>query len=44
MTVGKVLFWGGITGLAVSLILFVVVLIYLRNQRKKIQQNLEKNY
>ncbi len=44
MTVGKLLFWGGITGLVLSLILFVVVLFYLKNKRKKIQENLEKNY
>mgnify|MGYP007033928494 FL=1 len=44
MTVGKLFFWGGITGFVLSLILFVVVLFYLKNKRKKIQENLEKNY
>jgi len=44
MTVGKILFWGGIAGLAISFVMLIVVLIYLKNKRKKIQENLEKNY
>lgn len=41
---GKVLFWGGVTGMAVSLIVFIIILVYLRRERKKIQENQEKKY
>lgn len=41
---GKILFIGGIAGLAVSLVLFVVVLVYLKKEKGKIQENLEKSY
>lgn len=44
ITVGKALFWGGITGLGITLVMFAIVLIYLKNKRRKIQVNLEKNY
>ena len=44
ITVGKALFWGGITGLAISLVMLIIVLIYLRNKRKNMQANLEKKY
>lgn len=41
---GKILFFGGIVGLAVSLVLLVAVIIYLRKEKGKIQGNLEKSY
>lgn len=41
---GKILFFGGIAGLAVSLVLLIIVLIYLKKERGKIQENLEKSY
>ena len=44
MTLGKALFWGGIAGLAASLVMLIIVLVYLKNKRKKILENLEKNY
>jgi len=42
--VGKILFFSGIAGLAVSIVIFIIILIYLKKERGKIQENLEKNY
>ncbi len=44
MTVGEVLFLGGVVGLVISFVLLIIILTYLRKKRKKIQENLEKNY
>lgn len=44
MTVGTLLYWGGICGLAAAFVMLIVILIYLRGMRKKMQENLEKNY
>lgn len=44
MTVGKAMFYGGIAGAIVSVLLLGVLLAYLKYRRKKIQENLEKKY
>ena len=44
MTAGEIMFQGGIAGLALSGLTLAIVLWYLRNRRRKIQENLEKNY
>lgn len=41
---GKMLFWGGVTGMAVSLAVLIIIIVYLKKERKKIQENQEQNY
>lgn len=44
MTVGGLLFYGGISGLVISVVLLAAVLVYLKGMRKKMQSNLDENY
>lgn len=44
MTVGTVLFYGGLTGLVGSVIMLVVVILVLKNKKKKLKETLKENY
>lgn len=44
MTVGKLLFYGGIIGLTVALLLFIFIFAILKNKKKNILKKLEENY
>ena len=41
---GRMLFIGGVAGLVVSFVICITILVYLKRERKRIQNNLEKNY
>ncbi len=44
MTLGKLLFFGGIAGMAVAIILFVCIVLVLKSKKKKLQHRLEEKY
>lgn len=44
MTVGTVLFYGGLIGLVGSVIMLVVVILVLKNKKKKLKETLKENY
>lgn len=44
MTVGKLLFFGGIAGFGLAIILLVISIIFLKSKKKSLQNRLDEKY
>lgn len=44
VTFGKIMFYGGITGIVLCIGFFVFLIFYLKKEKKKLEQDLKTNY